>query len=259
MLVLSNIASCTETIKTFQRYRHTKWQIPLPYGSNLHEPSTNYHHVAAQQVMGTKTEEREKKKNLNEKCWRLFWKKSGKWTISRKMARQKSKTNRKTREKIGKGNQMTALKFKTWENIRHHGLPSGARQGRTSDIPSVLSVARKIIRHPGLPSGARQGRTSDILASLQGPDREDQTSWPPFRGQTGKNIRHPGLLSGARQGRTSDILASFQGPDRDEHQTSWPPFRGQRGKNISHPGLHSGARQGRTSDILASLQRPERE
>ena len=142
----------------------------------------------------------------------FFWKRSGKWTFSRKMARQKSKTNRKTREKIGKGNQMTALKFKTWENIRHHGLPSGARQGRTSDIPSLLSVARKI-RHPGLPSGARQGRTSDIMASLQGPDREEhQTAWLPFRGQTGKNI---------------DILASLQRPEREEHQTSWPPFRKQ--------------------------------
>ena len=113
------------------------------------------------------------------------WKRSGKWTISRKMARQKSKTNRKTREKIGKGNQMTALKFKTWENIRHHGLPSGARQGRTSDsLASFQGPDREEHQTAWLPFRGQTGKNIDILASLQRPEREEhQTSWPPFRKQ----------------------------------------------------------------------------
>ena len=44
-----------------------------------------------------------------------FLEKSGEWTISRKMTRQKEQEDQaeKTREEIGKGNQMTALRFQT--------------------------------------------------------------------------------------------------------------------------------------------------
>ncbi len=39
------------------------------------------------------------------------------WTISRKMTRQKEQEDQaeKTRQEIGKGNQMTALRFQTGE------------------------------------------------------------------------------------------------------------------------------------------------
>ena len=48
-------------------------------------------------------------------------KKSGEWTISRKMTRQKEQEDQaeKTIEEIGKGNQMTALRFQTGDDIRH--------------------------------------------------------------------------------------------------------------------------------------------
>jgi len=56
-------------------------------------------------------------------------KKSGEWTISREITRQKEQedyTQKKTKEEIGKGNQITALRFKTGENHTDiPGLPSG--------------------------------------------------------------------------------------------------------------------------------------
>ena len=58
----------------------------------------------------------QKSLTLYEKYLKVFWKKkSGEWTISRKMTRQKEQEDQaeKTREDIGKGNQMTALRFQT--------------------------------------------------------------------------------------------------------------------------------------------------
>ena len=159
---------------------------------------------------GDKNRREKKQQTLNEKCWRLFWKKSGKWTISRKMTRQKSKTNRKTRED---------------------------RKGESNDSPEIQDMGEHQTSWPPF-----MGQTGKNIRYPQPPfssQKDHQTSWPPFMGQTEKNIRHPGLPSGARQGRTSDILASLQGPHREEHQIYWPPFRGHTGKNIRHPGLLS--------------------
>ena len=54
---------------------------------------------------------------LNEKYLRVFWKKkSGEWTRSRKndkTERARGVGKKQTREAIGKGNQMTALRFQT--------------------------------------------------------------------------------------------------------------------------------------------------
>ena len=45
-------------------------------------------------------------------------KKTGQWTISRKMMTERAKgLGRNTRQEIGEGNQMTALKFRT--SVRH--------------------------------------------------------------------------------------------------------------------------------------------
>ena len=40
-------------------------------------------------------------------------KKSGEWTISRKITRQKDREDKAEKPEIGKGNQMTALRFQT--------------------------------------------------------------------------------------------------------------------------------------------------
>ena len=111
------------------------------------------------------------------------------------------------------------------------------RKEESNDSPEIQNMGEHQTSWPPF-----RGQTGQNIRHPQPPfsGQKDQTSWPPFRGQTGKNIRHPGLPSGARQGRTSDSLASFQGPDRKEHR---------------HPGLPSEARKGRTSDILASFQK----
>ena len=52
------------------------------------------------------------------KNYEFSGKKSGEWTISRKMTRQKEQEDlagKKTREEIGNRNQMTALRFQTGE------------------------------------------------------------------------------------------------------------------------------------------------
>ena len=54
--------------------------------------------------------------SLNEKCLKVFWKKkkSGEWTISRKITSQKEQEDQAEKwYEIGKGNQMTALRFQT--------------------------------------------------------------------------------------------------------------------------------------------------
>ena len=60
-------------------------------------------------------------------------KKAGEWTNSRKMTRQKLRgLGRTTREEIGKGNQMTALRF---------------QMGETADIPGLPSCNNKMTRN----------------------------------------------------------------------------------------------------------------
>ena len=70
----------------------------------------------------------QKSLTLNDKYLRLFWKKkSGEWTISRKndkTERARGLGRKKTRE-IGKGNQMTALRFQT----------RGRHQTSTASLP----------------------------------------------------------------------------------------------------------------------------
>ena len=56
---------------------------PVPYGSKLHIPPTNYHLLVA---------------SLYEKYWRMFWKKG-----------QEKLQQERRRDKTGKRNQMTAL------------------------------------------------------------------------------------------------------------------------------------------------------
>ena len=76
----------------------------MPYGSKLHIPPTNYHLLATQQEPYKKT------------FLRVFWGKSQEnGPLAEKWQKRKSKRTRQkiTREEIGKGNQMTALRFQT--------------------------------------------------------------------------------------------------------------------------------------------------
>ena len=103
-------------------YINAYLQIPVPYGSKLHIPPTNY----IQKCL-----------TFNGSCLRVFvffvvffWGggESGEWTVSKNMAKTERARGlgRKIREEIGKGNPMTALRFQT-----------GGRQ--TYDIPGLLS------------------------------------------------------------------------------------------------------------------------
>ena len=67
---------------------------------------TTYHLPAAQQELYN---------NKKRQIFEFSAKKSREWTISRKMSRQKQREDlqKKTREEIGKGNQMTAPRFQT--------------------------------------------------------------------------------------------------------------------------------------------------
>ena len=65
---------------------------------------------------------------LYEKYLRVFLeKKSGEWTISRKMTRKKGQEAEaeKTRGEIGKGNQMMAQRFQTGREHEHPQPPFG--------------------------------------------------------------------------------------------------------------------------------------
>ena len=88
-----------------QQAAHTTYQLPSPSCS---------------------TRAIQKSLTLNEKYLTVFWKqKSGQWTISRKMTRQKEQEDKaeKTRKEIGKGNQMTALRFQTGGDFIRHSWP----------------------------------------------------------------------------------------------------------------------------------------
>ena len=76
----------------------------------------------------TRAKYKTKKLSLK-KCWENCWvKKAGDWTISKKITRLRAKgRGRKMRDEIGKGNQMTALRFQT--------------EGYPSDIPGLPLVA----------------------------------------------------------------------------------------------------------------------
>ena len=60
--------------KTEKRYINAYWQIPVPYGRELHLPPISYHLLAAQQ------------ESYQEIC-EFFGKKSEEWTISIKITR----------------------------------------------------------------------------------------------------------------------------------------------------------------------------
>ena len=69
----------------------------------------------------------QKSLTLKEKYLSFLGGKSGEWTISRKMTRQKEQKDQaeKTREEIEKGYQMTALRFQT--GGRHQTSPASLR------------------------------------------------------------------------------------------------------------------------------------
>ena len=72
----------------------------------------------------------QKSLTLNEKYLRVFWKQSQEnGPLAEKWHDRKSKRTRQknTREEIGKGNQMTALRFQTEENIRPPRPPFGVQ------------------------------------------------------------------------------------------------------------------------------------
>ena len=101
---------------------------------------TTYHLLSAQE------EPHNKSLMLNEKL-RIFWRKkegkkktSGEWTISRKMTtRQKESRGlgRKTKEEIGKRNQMTALRFQTGEE--KHQISPASLQGNSLYFDKLIS------------------------------------------------------------------------------------------------------------------------
>ena len=72
----------------------------------------------------------QKSLTLNEKYLSFLEKKSGEWTISRKMTKQKEQEDlaEKTREEIGKRNHMTALRFQT--GGRHQTSPASIQGAR---------------------------------------------------------------------------------------------------------------------------------
>ena len=98
-----------------------------PSGSKLHIPTYQLSSPSCS------TRAIWKSLTLNEECLWVFWreKKSGEWAIS-KMTRQ---TGQKTREEIGKGNQMTALWFQTGGDVRYPRLPF---EGTETKIIHVL-------------------------------------------------------------------------------------------------------------------------
>ena len=70
----------------------------------------------------------QKSLTLDENYLRVFWQKSGEWTISRKMTRQKGQEAEaeKASEGIGKGNQMRSPEIPDRrETSDIPGLPSG--------------------------------------------------------------------------------------------------------------------------------------
>ena len=98
----------------------------MSYGSTLHIPPTNL------LVLAAKQESYKKSLSLNEKYWRIFWKKfrrRGQQAENDKTERVTG-LGRRTREEIAKWNQMTALRFQTGGDIRHPRPPFGGATAR---------------------------------------------------------------------------------------------------------------------------------
>ena len=98
----------------------------MPYGSKQHIPPTNYHLLAAQQ------EPYKKSLTLNERYLSFLGGKkrekrqeNGSLAENDKTERARRLGRKKTREEIGKGNQMTGLRFQTGE--RHQASPASLR------------------------------------------------------------------------------------------------------------------------------------
>ena len=94
---------------------------PVPYGSKLHIPPINYHLLAAQQ------EPYKKSLTLNKKYLSFLEKKSGEWTIRKKLQDRKSKRTRQEKNKRGdrKG--------------KSNDSPAIPDRSGPSDIPSLPS------------------------------------------------------------------------------------------------------------------------
>ena len=113
--------------------------MPVPYGSRLHMQQSH-----------TKKKRKKKSLTLSQKCLRVFcccWEKSG----TQKLQDRKSKKTRqkKTREQIGKGNQMTALRFQTggWHQTSPASLWGGTKalKATTTQMVSANKSKHEII------------------------------------------------------------------------------------------------------------------
>jgi len=118
----------------------------MPYGSKLHIPSTNYHLLVLSPSCSTratyKKEKEKKKKKKKPNCLTFKTKNVRKCSggkFRRKDHQQKNyetkrarELGRKTREKIGKGNHMTALRFQ--KDTRYPRPPFADYNSRSSNI-----------------------------------------------------------------------------------------------------------------------------
>ena len=103
-------------------YINAYGKILVPYCSKLHTPPTNYRVLAAQWEPYKK-----KSLTLNPECLENFLEKSqNRSSANNKTKRARGLGRTKTREEMGKGKQMTALRFQT------------GRLG--SDIPGIPST-----------------------------------------------------------------------------------------------------------------------
>ena len=83
-----------------------------PYGSKLHIPPSSYHLLATQQKVYKKGSF---EKAVGEFCGK---KSQENGPLVEKLQDRKNKwTRQKNEEEIGKRNQMTALRFHTWEEL----------------------------------------------------------------------------------------------------------------------------------------------
>ena len=114
---------------------NAKWQIPVPYGSMLHIPPTNFYLLAAKQ------NPYQKAYLLTKNIQEFFWKSSEEWTCRQKKIKQKSN---RTRQKNKRGDS----------KVESNDSPEIPDRGETSDIP-------------GLPSGAWLMECSVIWVSVK--------------------------------------------------------------------------------------------
>ena len=109
----------------------------------------------------------------NQKKWKFSGKKSGEWTVSRKMTRQKEQEDwaEKTREEIGKG-----IKWQPWDSrqeqqdIRHPWPPFGGYRNwclRSLTTLVILCLTKFIICLWTVSPDASQCLSTHCLSSLQ--------------------------------------------------------------------------------------------